>query len=263
MSINNPKKRYLLITDFALTKGDKGDIGATGPPGAGASLPINTSDSIHDGVERTGELLNDLLDDLLYVDLLVTSFNTSVKKFEIGSVLTSMGVTWVINKTITAQTISGAFIGTPPTLNTTQRSVTITLDNANVDFTIQIEADDGTGNPLISAFLSIDFAYPVYYGKAIIPGAVNSAFLNGLSKKLQDTIGLSFTVTLGAAEFGWYAVRSTLVSGGDPTFIINGFLSSMLNISTFSHTNAAGHVEDYTVYRTEFSNLGITTIEAQ
>ena len=50
-----PKKRYIIRLDETAIVWPVGPKGDTGDPGAGGSLPINTSDVIHDGTERNGE----------------------------------------------------------------------------------------------------------------------------------------------------------------------------------------------------------------
>jgi hypothetical protein len=259
---NNPKKRYILLADFALTKGEKGDTGATGAAGAGADLPINTSDSVHNGTERAGENLRDIIDSLSYVALAINSFTTSVLKYERGTVLTSIALTWSLNKTIASQTITGAFV-VPPTLIASQRAATVTLSNANTNFSITLDVNDGSGNATASRSITTSFIDPIYYGKAGIPGAVNDAFLNStLSSILQSSRALTFSEDLGAGEYLWYALPTSLLNGGTPIFKMNGFTSSMTFIDDFSHTNGSGGTPiNYTVYRTEYAELGFTEIE--
>ena len=252
-NINKFRKRYLITPGTALLKGDKGD---PGPPGdASLVLPIGSSDVVHNGNERNSENVRDLLDELLFTAISISSFSTSIVNYEIGTVLTSLGLNWTLSKSPTTQEITSGFLLTPPTLTTTQRSVTLSLNNANSNFTISLTVSDGTVQ--VTANIDIRFLSTFYFGKSVIPSNINSAFLISLGKELRNNRNKTFSVNLGANEYAWLAFPTKF---GTPSFTINGFNSSLVLASTFLHTNEAGGQEDYFVYRTEFPNLGQTTI---
>lgn len=252
-NINKFKKRYIITPSTTLLKGDKGD---PGPPGdTNLVLPINSSDVIHNGTERNGELVRDLLNELLFTAITISSFSTITRDYEIGTVLTSIGLNWTLSKSPTSQEIISGFLVTPPVLTTTQRSVVLSLNNANSNFTISLTVSDGSVQ--VTSEIDIRFLSAYYTGKAVIPSSINSAFLISLGKNLATGRNRTFTVNLGANEYGWIAFPSRF---GNPNFTINGFSVSMVLASTFLHTNESGGQEEYFVYRTEFPNLGQTII---
>ena len=252
-----PKKRYILRIDPLLSKGEKGDDGAPGTPGAGGSLPINTSDVIHDGVLRNGENLRDLIDELFYEPVAINSFSAPAGSvYEVGTVLTTINLQWTLNKSIPggSQAITGSFV-VPPTLTESDRSVVLSLSNMNDTTTLTLTVDDANtlGFPQVTKNLTINFWFAVYTGQATDPGAITDSFLiNNLDKELQATRNASFSTTVVTDEYAWIAFP---ISYGIPSFTVNGFSANFVQIhgtsNPFSHTNAAGDIEDYYVFRSE------------
>lgn len=254
-----PKKRYILRIDPLLSKGDPGDKGDTGDAGAGGSLPINTSDVVHDGTLRNGENLRDLIDELFYEAVVISDFTApGGTTFEVGTVLTSINLSWTLNKSITggSQAITGSFV-VPPTLTDSDRSVNLTLSNMNVTTTLTLTVDDANtlGFPNVQSNLTLNFWHGVYTGQAIDPGSVTDAFLFTLDKSIQASRTISFSTTAVASEYAWIAFP---IAYGIPTFTVNGFTADFVQVhgtaNPFSHTNTAGDVEDYYVYRSENPN---------
>jgi hypothetical protein len=248
------KKRYILVPDSNLTKGEKGD---KGDPGQDASfiLPLSTDDVLYGA-----QVLTDVIDELLYEVLGILSFTASQTIYEKGQVLNSIGLTWSYNKDIESQTITGTGV-VPPTLLVSDRSKTVTLSGVSTNTTIILTADDviADGNPSKTANINLQFLNKIYYGKAIHPGTINSAFLLGLSfSNLQSNRVSNFTVNTGANEYIWFALPEAY---GVPTFYANGFEGGFVLENTFSFINASGHTENYRVYRSEYTNLGSTIIE--
>lgn len=252
-----PKKRYILQIDPTLSKGEKGDRGVEGNAGAGGSLPINTSDVIHDGTLRNGEDLKDLIDELFYEELAVAGFGaTAGLIYEIGQNLTSIPVTWSYTKTMPAtgtQSITGNTI-TPPTLIYSDLNVTLVSSGMTTTTVLTLTGNDGTSfGSDKTGQITLTFYYPIYTGQAEDPGAITDSFLyTTLDKSLQATRSTSFSTTAVADEFAWIA---TPISYGIPSFTVNGFSADFVQIhgtaSPYSHTNQAGDTSDYFVYRSE------------
>jgi hypothetical protein len=253
-----PKKRYILQLDPALSKGDKGDKGDTGATGAGGSLPINTSDVLHDGTLRNGENLRDLLDELFYDELVVTGFEaTAGDTYEIGQNLTSIPVTWAYNKTMPVtgtQSITGNTI-TPPTLIYSDLSTTLTSSGMTATTVLTLTGNDGTafGSDKTKQ-ITLGFYYPIYTGQAEDPGAITDSFLyTVLNKSVQATRSTSFSTTAVADEYAWIA---TPISYGIPSFTVNGFNADFVQIhgtgNAYLHDNEGGADDiPYFVYRSE------------
>lgn len=246
------KKKYIIKVDPFLSKGPKGD---KGDPGEGVELllPLSTDD-----VDYRGQVLTDVIDDLLYLDLVINSFAASPSIFEKGQVLTALAVNWSYNKPIESQSISGIGV-TPPTLAVGDRNVNLVLDNVAINTTITLTADDDTGDsiPAKTRQLTINFYNKIHYGKAVIPGAFNNTFILSLEGFLQSNRNRTFNLTTGLNEYIWFILP---VSYGTPSFTTNGFNGGFQLETVISHTNASGHTEDYAIYRSVNHNLGLTYV---
>jgi len=252
-----PKKKFVLQIDPLLGKGDTGDKGDKGDTTI-ATL-VNSSDITHDGAESTGIKVDVLLDQLLFITLGISGFRPTpdVSIFEKGISISSMNIVWVLNKTPLTQVLSAPNL-TPPPLVPADRSATLPFSPSNtVDFAISLTVTD-TAGPQVGT-LDIDFGNKVHYGKDVIPGVFNDAFILALpTNNLQQSRVRSFVATAGVNEFIWFAVASAL---GTPTFKSGGFLVSMTLAATISHTNASGSTENYDIWRTTNSNLGTLSID--
>ncbi len=252
--MSNCNKKYIIKVDPFLTKGDKGDKGDPGDPSE-LVLPISSDD-----VDYNGQSLTDVLNDLLYEALEILSFVASPSVYEKGQVLTSVALTWSYNKTVESQTITGVDV-TPPTLLVGDRSKSVTLINIDSNTVITLTADDDTDddNPAITRTVTLVFYNKIYFGKAAI-GTINDAFLLSLQGELKQNRFKTFNQTTGLNEYIWFALPTAY---GVPSFLTNGFNGGFELASTFNHTNASGHTEEYKVYRSTNHNLGLTFVEVQ
>ena len=243
------KKRYLLKKPPSLLQGPPGEQGPPGP-GADITLPISSDD-----VDYRGVTLTQKLDDLSYVELAISAFTTPNANFEKGVVLTSLGVSWSYNKTIVSQNITGPI--TPVVLTTGERTRTLAISNQTSNFTLVLSAlDERSLNRTRN--LSINFLNKIYWGQALQPGSVNSAFVLTLQNELKATRQKSFNVNLGANVYAWFAHPVAYGLASFKTYGLDGGFDAPV---TISFTNASGHTEDYYVYRSEQPNLGNTNIE--
>lgn len=244
------RKRYLLRKPPSQTIGPAGPQGPAGPAGT-ISLPLSS-----DNVDYRGDDLTGVLDGLLYVNPLITAFAAPASPFEKGQILTSINLTWAYNKAVTSQTIPATAIVVSPTLLNTDRAKVVTLNNAASDFGITLNGDDGSN--VASQTLDIKFLNKIYFGQAIVPGVMNSAFILSLPHEFATSRLKEFIVNLGVNSYAWFAYPTSM---GLATFKTNGFSGGFDPPATVSFTNASGHTENYYVYRSTNSNLGITDIE--
>lgn len=247
-NINKVKKRFVIVPSSNLLKGEKGEKGDSG--NSELLLPLASSDIIHQG-----NLLSDILNTLLYIPISITSFTTTQTLFEFGTVLTSIPLSWNLNKIPTSQSLFSVFSPLITPANDI-RNLNLTLNNANTNFTIQLTAGDDVNT--VVRTVTCNFVSPVYTGKSTIPTSINPSFLISLNKRLSNNKNVTFIENPSSNEYIWIALP---LANGIPSFRINGFLASMLLTATILHTNSAGGIEDYLVYRTDFSNLGTTEIE--
>jgi len=266
--MENCKKKYII----------KQTIPGSGGSGSDVTLPIESDDVIYNGdlltdfldniqqppfttdqITYLGQNLTDVLADLLYIPLNINSFTTSQTLFEIGTVLTSIGLSWSYNKNVESQTITGTGV-VSPTLTLAERSKTVTLSSVSTNTTITLTADDvlADDEPAKTSSINLTFANAIYYGKATQPGAVNSAFILGRTKEVRTNRNKTFTVTTGAGEYIWYF---SPVSYGLPSVKTNGFSGGLDNLGTVSFTNSLGYTENYYILRSTNTNLGLTLVE--
>ncbi len=252
--MTEPAKRYIIVASPLLSKGDKGDAGQDGED-ASFSLPLSSNDIIY---PLTGETVTEALDRLGYVALTIDSF-TGISIYEKGQILTSIFLSWTYNKDVQSQAITGIDVVTP-TLILSDRSKLVTLTNIAINTTITLTADDDLTDEVseIVAIFELQFLNKIHYGKATHPGTVNSAFLNGLTRELAATKAKSFSENTSVGEYIWFACPTTY---GFASFISNGFAGGFTLEGTISHTNESGHTENYFVYRSEYTNLGATSIQ--
>lgn len=252
-----PIQRRTIIPNYknqTITVVVEGDGGG----GSDVSLPISSSDVVHNGNESNGQRVDDILDNLLYTDLKINGFTSSIQTYELGVTVTSLAVSWNLNRNPDAQSISGDELSSTPTLLITDRSATLAVNNATDDFTVTLSVQD-TGEPAIEEDLNIAFKNGVYWGVSPIPGTVNSAFILSMSSKvLSDTKSRSFTLNIPTGSYGWYFYPVRLGSAAFKTFGFNGGFTAL---QTVSFTNSEGYTEDYYYARTENPGLGQTPIE--
>lgn len=253
------KDRKYLVQPVVIQgeKGDTGAAGATGPAG-GVTLPIDSSDVNHDGTERTGEDVNDLLDELLYLAIAITSFTNQHVNQEKGATVANVGLDWTRNKVSTVQSLTGTGIPTTDP-GATATNYTIVGINLTANGSWTLNSGDGTNNAV--AVTSINFYNKIHFG-ARVPGTINDAFILGLSgNSLQAARQTSFTVTAGASDKIYFAQPTAY---GTPVFLVGGFAGGFTKVaSAISHTNASGFAENYDVWESNSLNLGLTTVTVQ
>ena len=196
-----------------------------------------------------------VLDDLLYVDLVVSTVTspTSTSQ-EIGDPLTDLVINWTYNKDVVSQSFNGSNLP-----DVSQRSYTVE-GPVTTNTTYTIKGNDGK----MDATKSITFTFrnKVYWGVSAetVSGNVNSSFILGLtgSKFATATSGVG---TISAnAEAGNYIFYAQPASFAEPTFNIGGFDTTFPLFATIDFTNASGHQESYNVYRSNQAGLGSTSM---
>ena len=254
MSCGCSNNDQILVRTIGGVQGPEGPQGPPGPPGPGVSLPLPATDV---SVTNSGFAnLQEVIDYLLYVPVAINSFTVPVTVYEIGSSVASLNFTWVLNQNPVSQALSGPNL-TPPTLAVTDRSHSATLTSplapvsVGTSYTYQLSATDAFATVISTR--AISFLNNIYYGDAAIPGAVNSAFVTGLTKVLQATRSRSFTSNAGPGVYTWFAYRSAL---GTATFTVGGFSGGFDAAVVVSVTNASGFTENYNVHRSTNPNIG-------
>jgi hypothetical protein len=189
---------------------------------------------------------------LLYTAISVTSFSNNAGTKEYGSTVSSVTLSWAINKTPTSLTLDGE------ALDVSVRSKTISGLSITKDKnkTWKLVATDERGAKSEKT-TTISFCNGVYYGVAEAQDTYDSEFVRGLTKNLRSSKLSSITVTAGAGEYIYYCLP---VRMGTCTFKVGGFEGGFELVNTFLFTNASGYTENYYIYKSVNANLGKTTV---
>lgn len=240
------------VFDFTFhnIKGDKGDPGAT--EATGVSYDKNDQTNV-------GGALDDIykrLDDIQYEPIAVTSMSVSPSQAEKGSTVTSVTVSWNVNKDPKSATLNDEPV------EPADRSKTFSDLSLKQNTTYTYKAtDERDATAQRSATLS--FLDKRYWGVGTVtePDQVDSAFVLGLSgSELSSSKTKTFTVNAGAGQYIYYAIPASF---GTPVFYVGGFEGGFDVINSFEFTNASGYKTNYNVWKSTNANLGSTTVEAR
>ena len=215
-------------------KGDKGE------PGGG------TADDITYG----SKTVKDVLDDLLYTAIQITSFNNNVNTVELGRTINTVTLNWNYNKIPKSLMLDGSQIDVALKTKTIN-NVTI---KQNKTFTLKAIDDR---NAVSQKNTSISFFNGIYYGTAIMPNTINNPFILSLTKNLQGTRVKTFSVNANQGENIFYVIPTRY---GKPTFKVGGFDGGFSKITTIQFTNIFNYTESYDVWKSDNTGLGNTTV---
>ena len=249
----SPRKIEKEIQPVKMVNGEKPDkngnvVVKTMETDASLSISGAAADS-----KATGDRLKtveDQIADILYKPITINSFTNDVGTAEIGSYVKAVSLKWSFNKTPTTVTLDGMGM-LPEFTGYSQTGLNITT---NTTFTLKATDERGTE---ATKTTSITFLNGVYYGVSAAPETLDSAFILTLTKNLRSTNLPSFTVNAYAGEYIYYCVPKRF---GACSFSVGGFIGGFMLADTVSFTNASGYTEDYYVYRSDYQDLGKTTV---
>lgn len=227
-------------------KGEPGEQGIPGPKGEKGDPGASTAEDVAYG-DKT---VKDVLDDLLYTAIQITAFSNNVNTVEMGSTVNTVVLNWNYNKT-------------PKTLTLDRESIDVTLKTKTIENaaikqnkTFTLKATDDR-NAVSQKSTNISFLNGVYYGAAVAPDAIDSAFVLTLTKTLQGGKGKTFTVNAESGESIFYIIPSRY---GTPAFKVGGFDGGFTKTATIQFTNSSGYTESYDVWKSDNTGLGNTTV---
>ena len=204
--------------------------------------------------ENRIKALEDAVADLNYKAISISSFSASPSTAEMGSKVTSVALSWGVNKTPTALTLDSSALG----VNDKSKTVTGTF-TANKSW--KLKATDERG-ATAEKTTSLTFLNGIYYGVAEEPNTYDSAFLldgidRGLKKTLRNSKLTSFSESAGGNEYIYYCLPKRM---GTCSFKVGGFDGGFTLVDTIAFTNAFGYSEDYFIYRSDNTGLGQTSV---
>lgn len=187
-----------------------------------------------------------------YAPIDITSIENNVGTVEMGCTLDTVTISWVVNKEPVSQTVNGEAVD----VSARFKEITGTFTE-NTKFTVAVvdekEATD-------SASTSITFLNGVYYGVLDTDTDISdpSTVILSLTRKLQSSKAISFTVTAGDSESIVFALPTRY---GTPSFTVGGFEGGFSKVGAVDFTNASGYTESYDVWVSDNVGLGSTTVK--
>lgn len=167
------------------------------------------------------------------------------------------------------QTLTDAYIQddlifiSPTTLQSPYTSGYYDYDFANlppgivINFSLVATNTSGTA----SAQTSLIVGQKVYWGTGTDTGAYNSGFINSLGNYVLSTgVNLDISINVPSGQYAWVAHRSAI---SDPKFkdksndIVGGF---SLVATGVSYSNGSGYTENYKLWRSHYSGLGVLSL---
>lgn len=191
--------------------------------------------------------VKDVLDKLLYNDLVINFSTNQPLINEKGATLSNVTFEWSYNRNVNTQSIDGVTIHKDsriykyPTPISSNKNVTLKVNDSVKDF---------------SKILSFKFMNGIYYGVSN-SSTYNSELILGFTKELAESRSKTFTVNAGSDQYIFYCIPE---SYGTPMFSVGGFDGGFKKVATINFTNSLGYAEYYTVWRSENTNLGQTTV---
>lgn len=180
--------------------------------------------------------IKEALDYLLYDPLKIT-FQVSPTLVELNN-STTVYINWGYNKSIISQELNGVDLP----LNSRSQ----VFNNVNTTTTFTLKASDDNKSYQTSS--KVEFVPAIYYGNSTEIPSFSSCF-KILSKSRKCDISGTFTKYI-------YILMPTTY--GEPRFFVGGFEGGFQKLNQVQYNNIS-----YTIYRSDNSNLGQTTINIQ
>lgn len=215
-------------------------------------MMLETHEISIDNIDNKIIALESQVADILYSPISITSFTHNAGTKEMGSTVTDIILSWTVNKTPDTLTLDGETVDVTTT-NKTINGLSITWDN-NKTWTLEATDDREATDTKTTA---ITFCNNIYYGVGIVESGFNSAFVTGLSKKLQTAKAYDFTAS-PTNQYIYYAVPERL---GAVTFKVGGFEGGFEAPEIVSVTNSSNYAENYYVYRSTNKITGSTSVD--
>lgn len=196
-----------------------------------------------------------MIEDLSYKKIAVSSMSATNSSNEIGSTVTDTMVTWALNKEPESQKIKFS-TEAEETLETDVRSKSYTGKSVTGNSIIKLTVTDERGAE-VSKQVTIQFLPKAYYGVSADPSALDSEAINALTGILTSGKARTFSANAGAGEYIVYVIPSSF---GTPTFNVGGFDGGFVKTKTLAHTNASGYEQNYDVWQSVNAALGETSV---
>lgn len=194
------------------------------------------------------------LDDLEYVPIEITKFESSLYEAEIGGTVDEVTLSWEFNQRAKDASLDGVQLLDEELVSGERRMPGLGL---RANRTWVLKAFDRR-LLLQEKTVTLKFLNRIYWGVAEKPTSVNNDFVRNLENNpLSEDKTRSFTVNAGAGQYIWYCIPERL---GQCTFESGGFFGGFYPVKTLRVINKTGYQENYVVYRSDNAGLGETTV---
>ena len=227
------------------------DVSAMGGDASGVSY----TNAEHSDLDNVKKALDNILTKIYYTPIAISSLSVSpsITTYEVGTTISELVFTWVLNKTPTSQTFNGDTVANDVTTYTYDTAFT-----TNKTFTLNVS--DGTQSATKN--IAINFQRKIYWGVSSTIEDFTSAFILGLANsKFSSTNKGTFSATTGSGEYFYLCYPSTMSK--ILTWFVGGFETDAEDCGVISFTNASGDVSTYRITRTTRSGLGSINIEVK
>ena len=207
---------------------------------------IDNLDSYKLEVDEKLRQLEILINESNYKEITTSKYTIYPTNAEMGSIV-DVTVNWEYNKDIV----------TYQKLNSIDLDInvrTYSFTNIKSNTTFKLEFSDGTTST--SKSITVSFLNSRCYGVSDSKN-YNSDLIKSLSKALTGSRACSFTVNSGNGQYIYYCIPTRF---GTPSFSVGGFEGGFSLVHTLDYTNPSGYTESYNIYRSDYSNLGNTTV---
>ena len=208
---------------------------------------ITEQSSIIDEQSLVLDRHEEMLQELMYTPIAISNLSLSQSLVEIGGSVVGLRINWNANKPPITAYINGEEIGSSE--NNYIYPYEITQDKT---FTLKVTDDRGSAERSVS----IKFANGKYYGTAQ-EGTYDSDFILSLNKEIVTNGKGNITVNCDNGQYVYYAIPTRFDT---PRFSVGGFVGGFVLVDTIAFTNIYGYTEDYEIWKSENSNLGLVTI---
>lgn len=215
----------------------------------------NTMNQTLTETERRFAALEESLADALYEEISISKFTNNINTIEIGSTVNNVTFAWTFSRTPEKITLDGEIVDSLTGITKTGLSIVGSSPGYVKTWTLKATDErEFTATKTTTA----TFLNGVYYGALESDAAINDTVIRGLSKKLQNSKSITFTVDTTNTKRLTLAIPTRL---GTPTINIGGLDYVWEKVSTFDFTNASGYLESYDVWQHYKQVTGSITVK--
>jgi len=203
-----------------------------------------------------GDELRLILADAVFEPMAIQSMSISPEVAEKGSTVTSVDVTFTLNKLPNTLKVDGTTI-TP--IVSGAREVTGSWTSTKSFSVVASDIGSLAHSPTTATELrALMFFNRIYYGVSAGAAVDGGDFITTvLQSVISETKARTFTVNATSGKYIWYALPSRL---GTCTFKVGGFDGGFEDKGTVQIVNQSGYQETYRLYASTNAGLGSTTV---